>query len=72
MTLHAKARQSGETISSLVRQAIRERYFDRSPDRTRVIRSFVGIRERPSGLPSPEREIRDLRKGRRIDRLSRG
>jgi len=70
--LRIKARQSGETVSNLVRQAVRERYFNRSADRQRAMQSFVGSRERPSGSPPPEREIRDWRKGRRLDRLSRG
>jgi len=71
-TLHIEARKSGETVSSLVRRAVRERYVDPAAGRKSAMQSFVGSRKRAAGSKSAEREIRDLRKGRRLEQLLRG
>ena len=67
--LHARAQSEKTTISELVRQAVRERYFGTREQRIAAMRSFVGIRKsRPEMLDSTE-EVRQLRGSSRLDRL---
>ena len=69
--LHVHSRQSGLSISELVRQAVRERYLNAAVQRKEAMQALVGIwRDRPD-LADPERYIRRLRKGRRLARLAR-
>ena len=67
--LHARARAEKTTVSELVRQAVRERYFGSQQQRMTAMQRFVGIRKsRPDATDSVE-EVRQLRRGSRLDRL---
>jgi hypothetical protein len=68
--LHARARSEKTTISELVRQAVRERYFGGLERRAKAMFDFVGSRKAAAGAPDATSEIRALRRGVRIDRLS--
>ena len=65
--LHARARDAGTTISELVRQAVRERYLGNLDKRREAMQRFVGIRA-PGAVGAVE-EVRNLRRGSRLDRL---
>jgi hypothetical protein len=69
--LHARARAEKTTISELARRAIRERYLGALEQREAAMRAVVGIRKRRADEPSAVEEVRALRRGSRIDRLSR-
>ena len=68
--LHVHARREKTTVSELVRQAVRERYMGSREQRMVAMRRFVGIaKSRPAGLSSVD-EVRNLRRGSRLDRLA--
>jgi hypothetical protein len=66
--LHAHARSEKTTVSELVRQAVRERYFGSRERRMTAMERFVGIRIRGEYQDSSE-EVRSLRRGSRLDRF---
>jgi hypothetical protein len=67
--LHARSLREKTTISELVRQALRERYFGSKEQRLTAMQRFVGsARSRASRLDSSE-EVREIRRGSRLDRL---
>ena len=68
--LHARARASGTSISELVRQALRERYFGKLEERRKAMAAFVGMRKDRAEFGDPEGYVRNLRRGSRLDRLS--
>ena len=68
--LHALAQRENKTISELVRQAVRERYIGSAEQRLSAMQSFVGIRKSRAGDTNAIEEVRRLRKGSRIDRLT--
>jgi hypothetical protein len=68
--LQIRSRESGSTISELVRQALRERYFSRSVERGRSMRAIIGIRKDRPEINDPESYIRKLRGGTRLSRLA--
>lgn len=68
--LHAIAQRENKTISELVRQAVRERYVGSAEHRFSAMQSFVGIRKSRAGDTPAIEEVRRLRKGSRIDRLT--
>jgi Arc/MetJ family transcription regulator len=70
-TLRIRSRQEGTTVSELVRQAVRERYLGKSAERKRAMQAFVGIRKDRPDMADPESYIRELRRGSRLERLSR-
>ena len=70
-TLRLRSRQEGTTVSELVRKAVRERYLGKSDERKRAMQAFVGIRKDRSDMADPESYIRELRRGSRLERLSR-
>jgi Arc/MetJ family transcription regulator len=70
-TLRLRSRQEGTTVSELVRKAVRERYLGKSDERKRAMQAFVGIRKDRSDMNDPESYIRELRRGSRLERLSR-
>jgi predicted DNA-binding ribbon-helix-helix protein len=43
--LHARARSRKTTVSELVREAIRERYFGRRDEQAKAMQDFVGVRK---------------------------
>lgn len=68
--LHSRARRQGTTVSELVRQAARKQYVGKLEGRREAMRAFVGIRQ-DRDLPDSTRQVRDLRHGDRLRRLSR-
>lgn len=69
--LHIRARQSGTSISELVRQAVRDRYVASRAKRRQAMQAFVGIwKDRPQ-LGDTETHVRRLRRGRRLMGLGR-
>jgi len=65
-----RSRQSGVSISELMRQAIRDRYFSGAARRQEAMRAVVGIWKDRSDLPDTESYVRRLRKGSRIKRVA--
>jgi hypothetical protein len=61
-TLHMLARQSGCTISELVRKALREKYLNDAATRKEALLSAVGLWKDRTDLPDTEGYIRGLRK----------
>jgi metal-responsive CopG/Arc/MetJ family transcriptional regulator len=68
-TLHARARTRKTTVSELVREAVRD-YLGIDEDRTEAMLQFVGSRKVKPGHASAVEEVRRLRGGSRLDRLS--
>jgi len=68
-TLRICAGQSGQSVSELVRQALREKYLG-SAGRHDAMQAFVGIRRSRRDIPDTEEYVRELRKGDREKRLS--
>ena len=67
--LRAAARSRKTTVSELVREAIRERYFGKHEERMKAMQDFVGIRkDEPDPIDAVE-YVRSLRKDSRMDRL---
>ena len=69
--LHVRARSQGTTVSDLVRQAARERYLGNLDERKRAMQAVVGIWKDRSEFSDPEKYIRRLRRGRRLERLGK-
>jgi plasmid stability protein len=67
-TLHIRASQSGQSVSELVRRALREKYLG-TGSRRYAMRAFIGIRRGRRDLPDTEAYVRQLRKGDRLKRL---
>jgi hypothetical protein len=70
-TLHTNALRQGTTISSLVREAVRERYLGKLDERRKAMETFVGISKGNARQKSAVEIVRGLRKGRRIEMLER-
>jgi hypothetical protein len=68
--LHARARREKTTVSELVRQALRERYLGDLEQRRAAMQQFVGIRKSRADRADTQEQLRRLRRGSRIDRLS--
>jgi hypothetical protein len=69
--LHVRAQSQGTTVSDLVRQAARERYLGDLDERRKAMQAVVGIwKDRPE-FSDPEKYIRRLRRGRRLERLAK-
>ena len=69
--LQIMARQTGTSISDLVRKAVRERYIASKGNREQVLMSVVGLWKDRSDLPETDTYVRRLRKGSRLKRLAR-
>ena len=68
--LHARAQSEKTTVSELVRQAVREQYLGDHEQRKAAMQRLVGIRKsHREGTDSTE-EVRQLRRGSRLDRLA--
>jgi predicted DNA-binding ribbon-helix-helix protein len=67
--LHARAKSRKTTISELVREAVRERYFGNLDARRKAMQEFVGIRKERSDAPDAAEYVRGLRRGSRLERL---
>jgi plasmid stability protein len=66
--LHIRASQSGQTVSEIVRRALRAKYAG-AGSRRDAMQAFVGIRKGRRDLPDTDAYVRQLRKGDRIERL---
>jgi hypothetical protein len=69
--LHIRSRQSGTSISELVRQAVRDKYAASPAARRQAMRAFVGIWRDRLDLGDAEAYVRTLRRGRRLKRRAR-
>lgn len=69
--LHNRARSEGTTISEMVRQAARERYFPDFDRRREAMQAFIGIRKDRPELRNPVAYLRRLRRGTRTERLGK-
>lgn len=67
--LHIRARQSGTTVSELVRQAVRDKYAIRQAHRQEAMRALAGIWRDRQDLPDTETYVRRLRRGKRLRRI---
>ncbi|MCE5307081.1 MAG: ribbon-helix-helix domain-containing protein [Acidobacteriales bacterium] len=67
--LHARARSGKTTVSELVREAVRERYFGRRDEQMKAMREFVGSRKGRTETLDAVEYVRSLRKSSRLDRL---
>jgi hypothetical protein len=71
--LKAVSRQTGTTISSLVRDCVREKFGQREPvDRVAMARELAGIWKDRDDLGTTSGYVRRLRKGSRLKKLSHG
>ena len=68
-TLHLRARQSGTTVSELVRQAVRDKYAVRHAQRREAMQAFAGLWKDRPGLPATETYVHRLRRGKRLKRI---
>jgi hypothetical protein len=69
--LHLLARQSGTSLSELVRQAVRERYAQGPDNRKEALRAAAGLWRNRADLPAVGTYVRRLRKGDRLKRIAR-
>jgi hypothetical protein len=69
--LHASAVREKTTISDLVRRAARERYLAGREGREQAMLAMVGLRKDRSDIGDAEEYVRSLRRGDRLERLSR-
>lgn len=68
--LHILARQSGSSVSELVRRAVREKYLHAAKNRGEVFQAVVGLWKDHMDLPETESYVRNLRKDSRSRRLA--
>lgn len=67
--LRARAHTTGRTVSDLVRTAARERYLGDLEKRREAMRAIVGVWKDRAEFNDPERYIRRLRRGNRLERI---
>ena len=67
--LRARSKESGLSISQLVRQAIRDRYMSPVNERGAAMQAIVGIWKDRSDLPDTEAHLRNLRRHRGSPRM---
>lgn len=68
--LHIRSRETGVTISELVRKAVRDHYLDARANRREAMRGFVGIWKGRDDIRDTERLVRGLRRGSRLKRIA--
>ncbi|MGA3024349.1 MAG: CopG family transcriptional regulator [Bryobacteraceae bacterium] len=66
--LYSQARSLDTSLSELVRQAVRERYFGPLEERRQAMRAFVGIRKDRPEFADSAAHVRKLRRGGRLER----
>ena len=69
--LHTIARQSGGTVSDLVRNAIREKYGQNSARRKEACEAIVGLWKDRTDIGEADDYVRELRRDSRLERLVR-
>ena len=67
--LQIRARQSGSTMSDLVRRAIRETYLGTATDRKAAMTRVVGLWKNRDDIGDARDYVSKLRKDTRLDRL---
>lgn len=67
--LHARAHSRKTTVSELVREAVRERYFGSQEQRIKAMQEFIGIRKHRSEPHDAVEYVQSLRRSDRLDRL---
>jgi len=70
-TLQIRSRQSGTTISALVREAVRGRYMNQPAERGQAMEALAGLRKDRPEFANAEEYVRRLRRGSRLERLAR-
>lgn len=69
--LHAQARREKTTISELVRRAVRDRYLGNLEERKKAMQAVVGLWKDRTDIGDTNEYVRELRRGDRIDRLTK-
>ena len=69
--LHILARQSGTTVSDLVRQEVKEKYVKQTTERKKLFQSVVGLWKDRTDIGDAQAYVRRLRKDTRLQRISR-
>jgi macrodomain Ter protein organizer (MatP/YcbG family) len=69
--LHILARQSGTTVSDLVRQAIREKYTGGPATRREALQSIAGLWKDRTDITDSTAYVRALRKDNRLEKITR-
>jgi len=64
------ARQSGATISELVRNAIREKYSQDRARRKEACEAIIGLWKDRTDIGETDDYVRDLRRDSRVERLA--
>lgn len=67
--LHVRARNTGTTVSELVRTAVREHYLGDLQKRRQAMQALVGLRKNRPKFDDPDAHVRALRRGDRLDRI---
>ncbi len=68
--LHAHARTQNTTVSELVREAVRERFLGNKEKRKEAMLAFIGVANDSRKLRDSTDVVRELRRGRRFERLT--
>jgi hypothetical protein len=68
--LHVIARQSGATVSDLVRNAIREKYSQDRARRIEAFESIIGLWKDRTDIGETDDYIRKLRRSSRLERFA--
>jgi len=68
--VHTRAKQSGVTVSELLRDALRARYCDERINRQTAFESAIGLWKDRNDLPTTDDYVRQLRRGSRLRRFS--
>jgi Arc/MetJ family transcription regulator len=68
--LRARARLLGTTISSLVREAVRERYVGKLEARSAAMQAFAGSRKDRPEFADSAAYVRGLRRGNRLSSVA--
>jgi hypothetical protein len=69
-SLRVQARNTGTTVSELVRETLRERYWGDLQKRKQAMQALIGRRKNRDDFDDAETDVRDLRRGSRLDRLN--
>jgi hypothetical protein len=68
--LHARARSAGTTMSELLREALRERYLGKLDERKTAMQVAVGLWKERQDIGDSAANVRGLRRGKRLRRVS--
>ena len=69
--LRIRSRQSGASVSELVRQAVRDKYVGGTANRARAMQALVGVWKGRADLGDAQAYVRKLRRGGRLKRIAR-